>query len=443
MLSLIKDQPNSNNNVDFRSKKVLKKLNMLSSGEYICPCCNNSQLIINHLSGAAICEGGCEPGKIIEAVVNSTSSAKGSNEKIEGLDQVLNVLMDTYKRDIRFNTLFRQYEIFIRDTKSKNYLTYQVIDIDKFVVTVALDLGLTISDNWATKAVQYIGDYNLYNPVTSYLENVNSTDQSYWRVLREILGLKNDYHLDVIGGWLYGAVMRAFNPGCKNDLVLILQGEQGIGKSSFFKIMGGQWYTDQFNDYHSRDDRMNVIRHWIIEWAELSVFNTAKQSVIDSFVTSTVDTLRKPYGRDLVDYKRMAVFGGTTNEIQIFDKARGHRRYAVIPLEKVDLQSLQQNRDQIWGSITCNYILNNNLYLRVLDSIHTSGTSYEIDDPWLDYLSEVLEDTRSITVSDCHTLLAIPSYQQNMSTAKRIGEILKALRFKKKHTKRGNVWEKN
>jgi hypothetical protein len=343
--------------VDFRSKKILKKLNTNEAGDYLCPACNKGELMINHLSGQGICLDGCNEQSILEAINKPILKPKSDTKSNQSLSEVLGILLEQYRKDIRYNILLNQYELFNRDPYTQGYSTFIPLVLDTFVITVAIELGITLSDSWASKAVQYIGNYNLYNPIATYLKGLDAQTKDEWMILRELLGINSDIELQIVGGWLYGCVMRAYQPGCKNDLVLILQGKQGIGKSSFFQIMGGEWFSDQFNDITAKDDKLNVIRNWIVEWAELSVFHSARQSIIDSYVTARVDTIRKPYGKELMDYKRIACFGGSTNETTFFDTTREHRRYGVVQVNNIDLVALKENRDRIWDLLLLTTLL--------------------------------------------------------------------------------------
>ena len=71
--------------------------------------------------------------------------------------------------------------------------------------------------------------------------------------------------------WMISAVARIFQPGCKADAVLILEGSQGAGKSTFFETLASkEWFHDGLPDLHSKDAAAGVRGKWIIELSELS-----------------------------------------------------------------------------------------------------------------------------------------------------------------------------
>jgi len=52
---------------------------------------------------------------------------------------------------------------------------------------------------------------------------------------------------------LVAAVARILNPGAKHDSILVLNGKQGIGKSTLFSRLGGKWYSDSLSISDMKD----------------------------------------------------------------------------------------------------------------------------------------------------------------------------------------------
>src|SRR3974390_570469 len=70
--------------------------------------------------------------------------------------------------------------------------------------------------------------------------------------------------------WLTSAIARIYEPGCQVDHTLLLEGEQGLGKSSGLRAMAGdQWFSDHLSDLASKDSRLELRSKWIIEISEL------------------------------------------------------------------------------------------------------------------------------------------------------------------------------
>jgi putative DNA primase/helicase len=112
---------------------------------------------------------------------------------------------------------------------------------------------------------------------------------------------------------MVAAVARVFEPGCKFDEMLILEGGQGARKSTTAKILGGDWYTDARLNFLDKDSKLILQGRWIIEMAELEGMNKAETSETKRFLSEDTDLFRPPYGRKLVKFPRRCVFIGTVN----------------------------------------------------------------------------------------------------------------------------------
>lgn len=139
--------------------------------------------------------------------------------------------------------------------------------------------------------------------------------------------------------WLVGAVSRIYNAGSPMDLLLIIKGAQGIGKSLFFKRLatfdfrnqGEHLYSDTKIDFNKAKDSYEQLEGiWIYEWKELAGMNMSEQESIKAFVDKTEDKFRRSYGRRNVEIKRRVAFGGTTNEKTPLRDRTGNRRFLVM-----------------------------------------------------------------------------------------------------------------
>ena len=139
--------------------------------------------------------------------------------------------------------------------------------------------------------------------------------------------------------WLVGAVSRIYRAGAPMDLLMIIKGKQGIGKSLFFKKLAtidfkkptDHLYSDTKIDFDKAKDSYEQLENiWIYEWKELAGMNMSEQESIKAFVDKTEDKFRRSYGRRNVEIKRRVAFGGSTNDTTPLRDRTGNRRFLVL-----------------------------------------------------------------------------------------------------------------
>jgi len=149
--------------------------------------------------------------------------------------------------------------------------------------------------------------------------------------LVDYLGADDGVFVRAVGQrFLIALVARTYRPGCKSDHVLVLEGPQGIGKSSALRaLVGDEWFADNPPDISrdSKDARSYIRGPVLVEWAELASWSRAEAAAIKSFVTTQVDRFRPPYGRREIEVPRRCVFAATTNEDSYLKDQSGNRRF--------------------------------------------------------------------------------------------------------------------
>lgn len=154
--------------------------------------------------------------------------------------------------------------------------------------------------------------------------------------------------------WAISAVARALDPGCQVDTVLVLEGVTGRGKTSFFRILGGEFTLETQIDLGNKDSMQLCAQAWIIELAELVSVHRSESRQLKAFFTRIVDRFRPPYARGPVAYPRRCVFVGTTEEDDYLID-RTNRRFWPVRSGRFDLDALRLDRDQIWGQAAAEY----------------------------------------------------------------------------------------
>ena len=210
-------------------------------------------------------------------------------------------------------------------------------DLDETRISIYIERKYTMTENVPRTMYQGIEEYalkNTFNPVKDLI-NIQQWDgkKRVDSLFIDYLGAEdNNYNRLVARKFMVGAVSRVFHPGIKFDLMPILTGKQGIGKSTLVSKLASGYFLDNLSkmDSSNKDDTMKLQDSWIIEVGELAPFKNSKTDNVKSFVSATTDIYRKPFGQANSIYKRHNVFIGTTNEQQFLSDKTGNRRYLTV-----------------------------------------------------------------------------------------------------------------
>ena len=166
----------------------------------------------------------------------------------------------------------------------------------------------------------------------------------------DVLGVEdNQYNRECTRKWLLASLTRLFDNGIKFDEMIILQGGQGIGKSTTLQRLSLGYYTD-ITEKISDEVTFKVLRTWLVELSELSTMVKTDSDTFKAWLSSTKDTVRKRYATDPTDHPRTFAVLGTTNNKEILKDRTGNRRYWLMYCEK------DRIKHSIW-SLDYEYIL--------------------------------------------------------------------------------------
>lgn len=198
-----------------------------------------------------------------------------------------------------------------------------------------------------------------FDPVKQYLEGLK------WDGVPRLNKLLLDYcgveygeseHIKRISRrFLVGAVARAYRPGIQMDTVLLLQGAQGLGKTSFVRALGGPFMAELHMDVSNKDTLQAIAGRWFVELSELAAARKTDTESMRAFITRRVDVMRLPYGRITEEFPRRCVFVGTTNDEEPLTDAHGNRRYWPVSVGRIDTFALERDRDQLFAEAVVAY----------------------------------------------------------------------------------------
>lgn len=209
-----------------------------------------------------------------------------------------------------------------------------------------------------------------FHPIKDYLEKlVWDGHERVESLLIDYLGCpNNDYIKEITRKTLTAAVARIYEPGCKFDQILTLVGPQGIGKSTLFNILAGDWFSDTLPDVKGKEAYEALDGIWIMEIPELGAFKKADREQIKSFISKRRDTYRKAFNRYVSDNPRQCIFIGTTNDVDFLDDATGGRRFWIADCSENSRKSMwtdltKDTVDQIWAEAKTIYDRGENLMI--------------------------------------------------------------------------------
>ena len=274
-----------------------------------------------------------------------------------------------------------------------------------------------------------------FHPIRQYLRSLDWDGIPRLDAMaRDYLGSDSPLHAEMVRRWMIGAAARALQPGCKLDTALMLVGAQGIGKSTFFQILGGPWHADSFVDITNKDSFVQIHAAWIYELAELENVVTGRaESRLKAWLTSTHDMFRAPYQRTAERRARGCIICGTTNRQQFLTDDTGSRRFWIVPVhQQIDRALLAEMRDQLWAEAVCAAEAGEPWWLSEASEAarELANRDHQEDDVWQDLIAEWLstpaikETTVSRLLSDA---LKVEYAKQDRWAQMRVSRALKQL----------------
>lgn len=293
-------------------------------------------------------------------------------------------------------------------------------------------------------SVSFIAQRNRYHPVRDYLIGLRWDGVARLSsFLHFYFGAPDTPFTRLIGSkYMISAVARIMRPGCKVDTMLILEGEQGLRKSSALRALAGdEWFTDQMPDLSSKDASMQLLGKWIIEFAELDRMNKAEVTAVKSYASRQVDTYRPPYGRATVNVLRQCVFAGSTNETEYLRDQTGNRRYWPVRCGRIDLDAIRRDRDQLWAEAVRLFDVGTPWWLEGADEA-LAGAEQDARrecDPWEVVVRRGLAlFNNPVTIEQvCQQVLGLPFEKQNAALNKRVAQCLRRAGYERQQIRTG------
>lgn len=269
----------------------------------------------------------------------------------------------------------------------------------------AQQAGWRVNKPACIDAIYAIATTNCYDPIQDYLNcvaadptlepvDINTISTAYLGTTDPLF----DQYMKVA---LIGAVKRRFEPGCKFDTVVTLDGDGGIYKSEFWIVLASPDWHSSSEAEQQKDFLLILHRAWLYEQAELDYITSKKQAgQLKNQITTRRDDLRVPFGKGVDPQDRRGIMVGTVNGPFLRGDAALRRRFLVIQCpqsfdlgQRIDIDKVRTDRDRIWKAAVLAYRNGEPCFLDANTSAAASQRNLEIaegEHPWTGRLEQWL-----------------------------------------------------
>lgn len=319
-------------------------------------------------------------------------------------------------------------------------LPTMILDICKSNEVSGISTGVKIINTYLFN----IADANRYNPIHHMLEDYKNNSPEHLDNIYKILGLDDEFDRTLVKKWLIQTVALAFNSyenPISTEGVLILQGAQAVGKTTFFRKLACEplWFVEgAVIDTRNKDTMITATSGWICELGEIDSTFKKEQSALKAFITRTIDKIRLPYAPVDSDIPRTTSLCGTVNPENFLKDTTGNRRYWTIHVDNIDKHKLnsmtQEEVFNLWGYVYTLYLEDKNGF-RLSDvelaRLNINNREYQSTLPYEEEIRNLLKFEMPTEEWEWYSPADIAEYFPR-ATAKDIGYILSKIEEEEK-----------
>jgi hypothetical protein len=293
------------------------------------------------------------------------------------------------------------------------------------------------------------------NPLTDYLDGLkHDGTPRLASFMDDVYGTGRSPYLDNAGRcFLVGLIARAYEPGCQLDTMIVLEGSQGLKKSSSLAILGGDFYAALPRDFGGIEFLHDMDGAWLAEIPDMSGFRGRDMEHVKAFITIRSDRFRAKYGRRSQTHPRHCVFAGTSNSSDWLDDATGGRRFIPIACRDINLDYLRDHRDQLFAEARDLYKLcppASYAFQRIEagadwwnmphEDTKMEQEARQQEDPWTGTIRYWLKGRKTVEIADImEHCLEVPKERQDLRISRRIASILKRSDYENKSVREGKT----
>lgn len=312
------------------------------------------------------------------------SGQKGEGPPKGLIQNIVLIMNHSVGEDLAARNTFAYRDTFLTDTPwgAKKDDLIGDDDTPKIKLWLSQNFGFEPKSQTIEESLVVLACENKFDPVRESFDELPKWDEKprldTWLVKNFSATGNSAYNAEIFRKWVVAMVMRVYEPGSKFDWMPIFEGPQRAGKSSFGKIMAGgeKHFLDWLPNLHDKDAALALQGMWVVEMGELASMRKNEIEVVKGFVTRTVDKVRPPFGRRMIESPRRCVFFGTTNRDQYLQDDTGNRRFKPLLVGRLNFKALRADRDQLFAE--AKYLWENKIETeRTLDQLSTEAAEYE------------------------------------------------------------------
>ena len=275
------------------------------------------------------------------------------------------LMYDSHLQSIRLNTMTGMIEADVDALPWKrDFIFWQNTDSDQLYMWIANNHGVQFPKEIFQMALTSVANKRRFHPIEDYLQELPEWDgqERVERLLVDYLGADDTvFNREAIRKVLLAAIARIYHPGIKFDYMLVLNGPQGIGKSTFFGRLFKGFLSDSLTmlDMRDKTGSEKLQGYWALEVAEMAGMRKADIECVKSFISRQEDIYRPAYGRVVEKHPRRCVIVGSTNSSTGFLRdISGNRRFWPVKCSGGKLKPwnlTDEELDQIWAEAMAAY----------------------------------------------------------------------------------------
>lgn len=373
-------------------------------------------------------------------------SLTANKQPIMNSDNVLKILMgvDYFKGFCWYDEFHKR--IFTRRLRGGPTEQWAEIDSINLMIRLQRDFGMTrISKSSVLDAMISYAYLHTRNEPLEWINSLqwDGTTRLDDFFIRAFGSDDNEYTRAVSKNFWLSLMARILKPGCQVDNMVILEGRQGVFKSSSLRAIGGQFYGQARGDVATKDFYISLQGRFLIEMGELSSMSKSEVNSVKEMLTSPFDEYRPPYERVDEKFPRTCIFVGTTNDKEYLQDVTGARRFWPVRVDIGDMDYITTYRDQFYAEARERIIRGDTWWAMPAGVTEAEQESRRVRDEWESAMATYLVGRSEVTMQEmaCQCL-NIDIGRVDLLIQRRIGRVMRALKWENKVARRDGILRK-